>query len=261
MSRQGIGGEAAALASDVFLCVAAPPFRVGPGSYLSLMPVLEACDVHKTYTRGDREVAAVRGVTLSLEAGEHVALVGPSGCGKSTLLHLCGAMDRPSRGQVSVEGQSLTPLDDDQLTRLRRRRIGFVFQFFNLLPTLTVRQNIGLPLVLDGCPDADVAARTATVAESVRLTDRLEHYPAELSGGEAQRAAIARAVIHEPAVLIADEPTGNLDSENGARVLEVLLDLNRRFGTALLMATHNAGLASRSDRILRMRDGRETPES
>ena len=222
------------------------------------MLVLEARDVHKTYTRGDREVEAVRGVTLALEAGEHVALVGPSGCGKSTLLHLCGAMDRPSRGEVSVEGQSLAPLDDDALTRLRRRRIGFVFQFFNLLPTLTVRQNIGLPLLLDGRPGAEVAARTDTVADGVRLSDRLEHYPGELSGGEAQRAAIARAVIHEPALLIADEPTGNLDSENGTRVLDVLLDLNRRFGTALLLATHDSVVAARSDRIVRMRDGRET---
>jgi len=221
------------------------------------MPVLDVVDVYKTYPRAGQAVEAVRGVSLSLEPGEHVALVGPSGCGKSTLLHLCGAMDRPSRGRVSLEGQALDALDDDALTRVRRRRIGFVFQFFNLLPTLTVRQNIGLPLLLDGRPEAEVSDRAVTLARQVGLEARLDHYPGELSGGEAQRAAIARAIIHEPAVLIADEPTGNLDSENGARVLNLLLELNRRSDTALLLATHDDGVAARASRVLRMRDGVE----
>ena len=221
------------------------------------MPVLEAVDVYKTYARGERTVQAVRGVSLSLEGGEYVALVGPSGCGKSTLLHLCGAMDVPSRGHVTLEGQTLDRLAEDALTRVRRQRVGFVFQFFNLLPTLTVRQNIALPLLLDGQRETEVLELTVTVAGRVGLTARLDHYPAELSGGEAQRAAIARAVVHQPAVLIADEPTGNLDSENGVRVLDLLLELNRRSDTALLLATHDEGVAARADRVIRMRDGRE----
>ena len=224
------------------------------------VPVLEANNVHRTYSRGGQSVEAVCGVTLSLTAGEHVALVGPSGCGKSTLLHLCGAMDRPTRGDVILEGRALAGLDDDALTRLRRRRVGFVFQFFNLLPTLTVSQNIGLPLSLEGRPDAEVDERTATVADRVGLTSRLDHYPQQLSGGEAQRAAIARAVIHEPALLIADEPTGNLDSENGARVLELLMELNTQSDTALLLATHDADVAAQAGRVLHMRDGHNRDE-
>ena len=224
------------------------------------VPVLETIDVHRTYSRGGQSVEAVRGVTLSLTAGEHVALVGPSGCGKSTLLHLCGAMDRPTRGDVILEGQRLASLDDDALTKLRRRRVGFVFQFFNLLPTLTVSQNIGLPLSLEGRPDAEVDERTVTVADRVGLTSRLDHYPQQLLGGEAQRAAIARAVIHAPALLIADEPTGNLDSENGARVLELLMELNTQSNTVLLLATHDDDVAARAGRVLHMRDGHDRDE-
>ena len=213
--------------------------------------MLDVRDVYKRYARVD----AVRGVTLSLDAGEFVAVVGPSGCGKSTLLHLCGAMDRPSRGEVLLEGRSLTSLDDDALTRVRRERIGFVFQFFNLLPTLTVMQNIGLPLLLAGCREADVTERAAAEASRVGLSDRLDHYPQQLSGGEAQRAAIARAIIHTPAVLMADEPTGNLDSGNGARVLDLLLDLNHRSDVAVLLATHADEVAAAADRVVHMRDG------
>ena len=215
------------------------------------MPVIEVRDVYKRYARVD----AVRGVTLSLDPGEFVAVVGPSGCGKSTLLHLCGAMDCPSRGVVLLEGRSLASLDDDELTRVRRERIGFVFQFFNLLPTLTVMQNIGLPLLLAGCRETDVSERAAAQASRVGLSDRLDHYPQQLSGGEAQRAAIARAIIHTPALLIADEPTGNLDSENGARVLDLLLDLNHRSGVAVLLATHADEVAAAADRVVHMRDG------
>ena len=219
------------------------------------MSALKAIDVRRSYPRGGREIDAVRGVTVSLDAGECVALVGPSGCGKSTLLHLCGAMDRPTSGEVWLEGRSLATLDDDQLTRVRRERVGFVFQFFNLLPTLTVAQNIALPLLLAGGAEAEVMRQAAVLAERVGLSSRIDHFPQQLSGGEAQRAAIARAVIHKPAVLIADEPTGNLDTENGARVLELLLDLNARSKTALLLATHDDQVAAAAQRVLHMRDG------
>ena len=220
------------------------------------MVVLEAGDLRRRYRRGDVEVTALDGVDLALTAGTFAAVVGPSGCGKSTLLHLCGAMDRPTAGEVRIDGRSLATLDDDELTRLRRERIGFVFQFFNLLPTLTVAENIALPLLLADCPAAESVARAGEWAERVGISHRLDHAPSQLSGGEAQRAAIARAVVHEPALLIADEPTGNLDSENGARILEVLQDVNRRSGAALLLATHAAAVAAAADRKVEMRDGR-----
>ena len=224
--------------------------------YRGRVIVLEARDLRKSYRRGNRPVDALRGVTLAVDAGEVVAIVGPSGCGKSTLLHLCGAMDRPSEGEVRLEGQALAALGDDELTRVRRDRIGFVFQFFNLLPTLTVAQNIGLPLLLAGRAESDVAPLARDLAERVGLSARLDHFPQQLSGGEAQRAAIARAIVHSPAVVIADEPTGNLDSENGARVLELLADLNSHSNTAILLATHDDEVAARAGRIVHMRDGR-----
>lgn len=217
--------------------------------------MLEVVDVHKSYQRGDQSVRALRGVTLRVSAGDLVAVVGPSGCGKSTLLHVCGAMDRPSRGAVRFGDRDLGSLDDEELTRLRRRSVGFVFQSFNLLPTLTVAQNIGLPLLLDGQLEGDAMNAAATVAERVGLSSRLEHLPQQLSGGEAQRAAIARSVIHQPAVLIADEPTGNLDSENGVRVLELLVALNRESNTSILLATHDEYVAARMERVVQMQDG------
>ena len=222
------------------------------------MFVLDARDVHKRYVRGDRAVAAVGGITLTIEPASFTAIVGPSGCGKSTLLHLCGAMDRPTAGEVRLEGRSLAVLDDDALTRVRRERIGFVFQFFNLLPTLTVAQNVGLPLLLAGRRPQEVERRAATWADRVGLSHRLDHMPSQLSGGEAQRAALARAVIHEPVLVIADEPTGNLDSENGGRVLELLRDVNRESGAALLLATHDPTVAAAAERLIEMRDGRIT---
>ena len=218
--------------------------------------MLETLDVSKSYQRGDQCVRALRGVTLRVSAGERLAVVGPSGCGKSTLLHLCGAMDRPSQGTVHFKGQDLGALDDDELTQLRRQQVGFVFQSFNLLlPTLTVAQNIGLPLLLEGQAEGPVTAAVGVMAERVGLSSRLDHLPQQLSGGEAQRAAIARAVIHEPAVLMADEPTGNLDSENGVRVLDLLVALNRDSNTSIVLATHDAYVATRMGRVVHMRDG------
>lgn len=219
------------------------------------MPILLAEQVRKVYSGGDALVEAVRGVSLELEAGDFVALMGPSGCGKSTLLHLCGAMDRPTAGQLLIENTDLSKLNDDELTKVRRERIGFVFQFFNLLPTLTVVENIALPMLLDDGDAAEAERRAVQLAERVGLTHRLKHYPQQLSGGEMQRAAIARAVVHQPVLLIADEPTGNLDSENGAKVLGLLGELNRELGLTILLATHGAETAAAAKRVVRMRDG------
>ncbi len=219
------------------------------------MSILVAKGVRKTYFGGETPVEAVRGVSLRLEAGEFVALMGPSGCGKSTLLHLCGAMDRATAGDVEIEGISVGDLSEERLTRLRRERVGFVFQFFNLLPTFTVADNIALPLLLSGHDGAECEERSAAIASRVGIAHRLRHFPQQLSGGEMQRAAIARAVVHRPALLIADEPTGNLDSENGARVLSLLSELHSESGVTVLLATHSPETASAACRILRMRDG------
>ena len=211
-------------------------------------------DVRKRYPGQPHE--AVAGVSLSVSAGDFVALMGPSGCGKSTLLHLCGAMDRPTAGRVVLAGDDLTTLDDEALTMVRRTRVGFVFQFFNLLPTLTLAENIALPLLLGGATPAD-ATRAARVAGArMGIETRLDAYPAQASGGELQRAAIARAVVHEPVLLIADEPTGNLDSGNGRLVLDLLHDLNRDSGLTIVLATHDAGIAAGASRVIHLRDGR-----
>ncbi|MCH7746938.1 MAG: ABC transporter ATP-binding protein [Acidobacteria bacterium] len=223
------------------------------------MPTLQAHDLRRVYGRGDSRVEALRGVSLEVAAGEFLAVVGPSGCGKTTLLHLCGGMDRPTAGTVAVDGLALGDLDDEALTGLRRERVGFVFQFFNLLPTLTLAENIALPLLLAGVAPAEGATRAREGAERVGLGHRLAHFPAQVSGGELQRAAVARAVIHAPALLIADEPTGNLDTESGQRVLEVLRTVHRETGVAVLLATHDPLIAGTADRVLRMRDGVEVP--
>ena len=217
--------------------------------------VLEARDIHKSYERGDEQIPVLNGLSVSLAAGSFTTLVGPSGCGKSTLLHICGAMDRPTSGEVRLEDESLTALDDDGLTRVRRERIGFVFQFFNLLPTLTVEQNIGLPLLLMGRSAQRVSDLSGQWAERVGISHRLNHFPSQLSGGEAQRVAIARAVIHQPVLILADEPTGNLDSETGRTILEVLMNVNRDSGTALLLATHDPVVAAAAGEVIKMRDG------
>lgn len=225
------------------------------------MSVLLVDDVRKTFAGGEAPVEAVRGVSLTLERGDFVALMGPSGCGKSTLLHLGGAMDRPTSGRILVDGTDVASLDDDALTRLRRERIGFVFQFFNLLPTLTVLENAALPLLLAGHATRDAESRARALIERVGLGHRAGHYPQQISGGEMQRAAIARAVVHEPALLVADEPTGNLDSENGTRILELLSEINRDLGVTILLATHSLETASVARRIVRMRDGQLAAEA
>jgi putative ABC transport system ATP-binding protein len=217
--------------------------------------ILEAEALTKTYVGGAAPVTALAGVSFDIDPGEFVALMGPSGCGKSTLLHLCGAMDHPTSGRVTLEGRVLGDLSDDDLTRVRRERVGFVFQLFNLLPTLTVLDNIALPCLLAGMRAPEAESRARALADRVGLSHRLTHYPQQISGGEMQRAAIARALVHQPAILVADEPTGNLDSENGANVLALLEALNRETGVTVLLATHAADVAAAADRVLHMRDG------
>jgi putative ABC transport system ATP-binding protein len=219
-------------------------------------PLIIAERLTRKFTSGAVPVMAVDSATFQIEPGEFVAVVGPSGCGKSTLLHLCGAMDRPSDGRISIGGQPLEGMSDAALTQLRRTRIGFVFQFFNLLPTLTLAENVALPLLLDGRPAALALSRAAALASRVGLGHRLTHYPHQLSGGELQRGAIARALVHDPGLVVADEPTGSLDSANGADVLSLLGDLNRELGVTLLLATHAPEISAAATRVLHMRDGR-----
>jgi putative ABC transport system ATP-binding protein len=212
-------------------------------------------DVVKVYGEGEEAVRALAGVSLQVRAGEMVALVGPSGCGKSTLLNLIGCVDLPSAGSVVVDGTPTDALDDDTLTRLRRDRVGTVFQFFNLLPALRVADNVALPLVLQRVPPAEIEKRVGDALASVGLAEKARAYPPQLSGGQMQRVAIARAIVHRPSILLADEPTGNLDSQTGAGVLALLRALADG-GQATVVATHSDEAARICDRVARMRDGR-----
>ncbi len=216
-------------------------------------PIIATEDLKKVYRVGKVEVPALRGVTLSIEEGEFVAVVGPSGCGKSTLLHVLGGLTRPTSGKVLVDGNDLFALSDGERTRFRRHKIGFVFQRFNLLPTLTAADNIRLAQHIgNGCNPHRFEAVTTLLG----ITDRLGQRPNEMSGGELQRVAIARAVVCEPKILLADEPTGNLDSENSRIVLDMMRAVNREFRQTIMMITHNPEAAAVADRIIEMRDGR-----
>jgi len=217
------------------------------------MSLLSALDVHRSYA-GEPPVHAVAGVTLDVAAGEFVAITGPSGCGKSTFLHLCGAMDRPSSGSIVLDGSALDTLDDDHLTRVRRERVGFVFQFFNLLPTLSALENVMLPSLLAGADNAEVRERGKKQLDAVGLKNRMGHKPDQLSGGEMQRVAIARALVSDPPLVLADEPTGNLDTKTGEGVLELLLGAATERRTVVLV-THDPRIAARADRVLSIRDG------
>ena len=211
-------------------------------------------DVTKVYPMGATEVRALAGVSVSFEAGEFWAIMGPSGSGKSTMLNLLGCLDRPTSGRYLLEGQDVAALNDDALSEFRLRHLGFVFQSFNLIPQLTVRENIELPLYYLDWDVGESAARADAVAERVGLGDRLGHRPAELSGGEQQRVAIARALSTDPSILLADEPTGNLDSATSQQIMGLLSDLNRH-GTTVIMVTHEHELAQYARRRLHMRDG------
>ena len=209
-------------------------------------------DLEKSYRSGGQRLAVLRNVNFRVDAGETVAIVGHSGSGKTTLLGLLAGLDSPTAGVVELEGTDLGALSEDQRARLRRERIGFVFQSFQLIPTLTARENVEVPLELRGTPDP---ARAQELLARVGLGGRGHHYPAQLSGGEQQRVAIARAFIHSPAVLFADEPTGNLDRATGSRVVELLFELNHELGTTLVLVTHDADLATRAGRVIRLEDG------
>jgi len=210
--------------------------------------------VSKRFRRGHEDVVALAGVDLRLEPGEFLALVGPSGSGKSTLLHVAGGLDSPDTGRVLVGGTDLAALSAAQRARLRRRHVGFVFQFFHLIPTLSVVENVALPLLLDGVRGAERRARA--MLDRVGVGHRATHLPGELSGGEMQRTAIARALVAEPELVLADEPTGNLDSATGAAILDLLAAQVADTGAAMLMVTHDVGAAARADRIVSLRDGK-----
>src|SRR5664280_1334105 len=214
--------------------------------------VVELVNVSKSYRRGDEFVHALRAVSFTLAGGEMVALVGPSGCGKSTTLNLVAGVDRPDTGAVIVAGADLATAGEAVLVRARRHSTGIVFQSFHLMPHLTVEENIALPLALDGGRDS---ARVLDLIRRVGLTHRKDHFPGQLSGGEQQRTAVARALVHRPAVVLADEPTGALDSASGAAVLRLMDELRREEGSALLLATHDETIATAADRVIRMRDG------
>jgi putative ABC transport system ATP-binding protein len=220
---------------------------------MSPSPILEVVRLGKSYPSGGRQLGVLHSVSFQLEEGGTCAIVGPSGSGKTTLLALCAGLDHPSEGSVRLAGCDLGTLDEDARARLRNERVGFVFQNFQLIPTLTALENVMTPLELRGGNHARDAA--VELLEKVGLRERADHYPVQLSGGEQQRVALARAFITRPRILFADEPTGNLDTETGRRVIDLLFDLNRAVGTALVLVTHDLDLASRMARVIRLKNG------
>ena len=216
--------------------------------------ILKADNLEKVYRIGKVDVPALRGVSLAVQEGEFVAVMGPSGCGKSTMLHLLGGLLTPTRGRILVDGENLTAASDAKRTDIRRRKIGFVFQRFNLFPTLTAEGNLRLAERIHG-NGADDPDRRREILRMLHLEDKMHHKPLELSGGEQQRVALARAVVNRPAIVLADEPTGNLDSENSELVLKMFRELNDRFNQTIIMITHNPEAAAACQRIIQMRDG------
>ncbi len=220
------------------------------------MAIVQTENLTKIYGTGETAVTALDHLSLAVETGEFVAVMGPSGCGKSTLLHLVGGLDRPSAGRVMLDGQDIAQLDDNTLTELRRRKMGFVFQFFNLIPVLTALENAALPLILDGIKPEQAHARAAQWLERMGLNDRLHSRPDQLSGGQQQRVAIARALVAEPALILADEPTGNLDSRAGDEIAGLLRQITTEWGRSVMMVTHDPRIAAYADRIVFLKDGK-----
>ena len=216
--------------------------------------VIEAFDLTKVYKMGDIEVRALDGVTFKVRRGEVISIMGPSGSGKSTLMNLIGCLDRPSSGRYVLDGEEISKLNDDQLAMIRNHKVGFVFQSFNLLPRATALANVELPLRYAGLTRGR-SVRAKESLEAVGLADRVHHRPNELSGGQQQRVAIARALVNDPAILMADEPTGNLDSKSGKEIMELILGLNREKGTTILIVTHDPKIAEQTQRVIRLMDG------
>lgn len=221
--------------------------------------ILKTEDLTKHYKVGKVDVPALRGVSISIEEGEFVAIMGPSGCGKSTLLHLMGGLLSPSSGTIIIDGEDLSQVSDAKRTDIRRRKIGFVFQRFNLFPTLTAEGNLKLAEKIH-TGDGGSPERRREVLRLLKLEDKMNHKPLEMSGGEQQRVALARAIINSPAIILADEPTGNLDTENSKIVLEMFRELNQKFGQTIVMITHNPEAAAACSRVIHMRDGRVVDE-
>ena len=219
------------------------------------MPIVESIDLVKQYELGDQTVNALDGVDVTIEEGEYVSIMGPSGSGKSTFLNILGCLDTPTSGRYILGGEDVSTLDDNELSEIRRERIGFVFQSFNLLPELSVTENIQVPLFYRGTPEAEARERAAKLAEDVGLGHRLKHRSNELSGGERQRVAIARSMANDPLIVLADEPTGNLDSKSGREILDILDRLHQE-GKTIVTVTHDENVAGRTERTIRFRDGR-----
>jgi putative ABC transport system ATP-binding protein len=219
-----------------------------------MLNVIEARDLSKIYIMGAVEVQALRGVSFTIQRGEIVAIMGPSGSGKSTLMNTLGCLDRPSSGDYILDGESVASLNDDQLADIRNRKVGFVFQRFNLLSRQTAITNVELPLRYSGKPEGR-RERAIEALKAVGLEDRMTHRPFELSGGQQQRVAIARAIVNNPAIIMADEPTGNLDSKVGREIMSLLLNLNKEKGTTLIIVTHDPVIAEQTKRVIRLRDG------
>ncbi len=223
---------------------------------MALASVVEVENLEKTYRLGKTAVYALRGVSLTLQQREFVVVMGPSGSGKTTLLNIIGTLDKPSAGWVLVDGEDITKMKDGQLTKLRRHKIGFVFQFHNLIPVLTALENIQLPLLTSGMKPKDAEERARILLARVGLQDRTDHLPDELSGGEQQRVAIARALANHPRIILADEPTGDLDTKTGTEVVQIMYDMAKQENAAVMAVTHDPVVAVKADRLLEMRDGR-----